>query len=286
MRFVDVLCSPEDVARPSHVLYCLVPCHCSTVSRPVQPPQLSSLDNVAVTWPSSRIQGPSSHQTLCFDELARNILSILSRLKIEHWVGHNIDIGAEVLRDVRDWGGWLSAVNVDPEGGFLGEKRGIHTYLMMFRRDLPAALRAIATASGTKTAMQAFAAHDMDIVMVTKRYASDSELSQKPVVLIPWDRFSRLQGALPSGARPRNPPKRAKHWQELADYLIETRPDTATMETVRFLKALVCETRGGQPLPDMPFHSQLVHPDQPDLDLAASFRSLCPAATFRCRIRA
>lgn len=134
------------------------------------------------------------------------------------------------------------------------------------------------------------AAHPLDTICLLKRWASDTELCQAPVLVLPYGRATQcLPGSLPSGLQQHNPPKFAAEWLQLAAYLVKHMGTQSAAKTARYLVALATgRIATGTPCP-LPVHEK----GRPELLVAlnaamtapAGLRALVPAAVFRAVIR-
>lgn len=128
-----------------------------------------------------------------------------------------------------------------------------------------------------------------DVVCVCKRYASDNEPAQRPVLVLPQSFLSRLPSPLPSNARPDKvtAADRRASWLELATILLRQKPLEGE-QLVRAVKYLqwVGEGRGtpeGTVLQPLPWHVSEKPRDV--LQGLASYPVLLPVAAFKAQLR-
>ena len=134
--------------------------------------------------------------------------------------------------------------------------------------------------------------HPDDVVCVTKRYCSDVEASQAPVLILPQSFLGRLPTRLPVHQRPDKitAADRRGTWLELAMVLLRQRPleEAKLARAVRYLQR--AGTGQGTPagaLEALPWHEAAKHADllQGNESLA-TFALLLPVAAFKVNLRA
>lgn len=83
-----------------------------------------------------------------------------------------------------------------------------------------------------------FDEHPHDVVMLTKRFASDDFLVQEPELAFPW-RFLALMKPFPKQPRPLRDikPEKKKHYLALCELLLQQTPTESTRRSVEFLVA-------------------------------------------------
>ena len=82
-----------------------------------------------------------------------------------------------------------------------------------------------------------FDEHPHDVVMLTKRFASDDFLVQEPELAFPW-RFLALMKPFPKQPRPlRDIKPKKKHYLALCELLLQQTPTESTRRSVEFLVA-------------------------------------------------
>ncbi len=67
----------------------------------------------------------------------RLLRATLAKLDIKDWVGEKAEVFVEVMRLVRDYGGWITQMRVQPQGGLLLDATGIHCFIFMRRKGSP-----------------------------------------------------------------------------------------------------------------------------------------------------
>ena len=67
----------------------------------------------------------------------RLLRATLAKLDIKDWVGEKAEVFVEVMRLVRDYGGWITQMRVQPQGGLLLDATGIHCFIFMRRKGAP-----------------------------------------------------------------------------------------------------------------------------------------------------
>ena len=148
--------------------------------------------------------------------------------------------------------------------------------------DLPAGMQVTAA-----PAARLVPPHPLDIVCAVKRYASDSQVAQPPVLVVPRGRFSRLPSVLPVGVRPRNPAKHARKWLDLAEELLRSLGNQSAKHTADYLISLALGQRGLDPPPPLPFHlcGRVCNGAQALWEAPAVMKTVLPAAVFRAHLR-
>ena len=129
-----------------------------------------------------------------------------------------------------------------------------------------------------------------DVICLPKRYASDTEACQAPVLVLPQAFMCRLPGRLPATSRPRirAPKARRANWVELAEALLKQRP--VTSKAARSIRYLLKVGRSILPtvedLTPLPWHEEEKSSGQANID-ALNHRTmlLFPVASFKANLR-
>ena len=129
-----------------------------------------------------------------------------------------------------------------------------------------------------------------DVVCIVKRFCSDSEACQAPVLVLPQAFLCRLPGTLPTEPAPRVVWKQARRmmWIELAEAFLKMNPEV-TPKVSRTVNYLVGVGRGWYPevrFQPLPWHGlQQADDHAPIGDLGdSSLRLVLPLATFKARL--
>ena len=135
----------------------------------------------------------------------------------------------------------------------------------------------------------ALQSHPNDVICIPKRYVSDTEASQAPILILPHAFLSRLPEKVPQDVRPylQVPLEKRKTWLDLADALL--RSGTPTWKTKRSVDYLIKVGQGIQPevfLPEMPWHEEDKNAALLDTSSPTSFPLLLPVATLKANLRA
>ena len=132
--------------------------------------------------------------------------------------------------------------------------------------------------------------HENDVVCLVKRFCSDAEACQLPVLVLPQAFLARLQGTLPVNPRPLVPwnQKRRMMWLELAE-LILRQSSSLTPKVSRSVNYLLMVGKAEAPptrFQDLPWHEEDMPNDLARLeDLNEScLRLLLPTAIFKARL--
>jgi len=223
----------------------------------------------------------------CMPSNPRHITNLLiNKVNIASWVGRSTPITAEVVYDIRDWTAFFKEMGIRPEGGMLGESKGLHCFLFMRRRDLPVSLQGKVTIAGTAACRRDTVPNDLDIVGLVKRYVSDTELCQTPVLVLPFGRLDRLPSRVPNAIAPRKTPKHGDTWLQLAQHMLQRYGDDASKETARYLIDLACEHRSQGSLPELPWHSRYIEPSAlPNPEAPNLAKQVVGPAAFRVVLR-
>ena len=132
-----------------------------------------------------------------------------------------------------------------------------------------------------------------DVACITKRYASDSAASQRPVLVLPQAFLSRLPSRLPETARPDKvtPADKRASWLQLAETLLLQKPlpDIKLARCVAYLQ-WVGSGRGapeGASFEPLPWHANPKdgHGAGP-LNVNSTFAKLLPVAAFKATLSA
>ena len=131
-----------------------------------------------------------------------------------------------------------------------------------------------------------------DVVVITKRYASDTAASQSPVLVLPQAFLSRLGSRIPQTARPprETPAARRQSWLDLAQILLDQPEAALTGDVMRSVQYLHMVGSGQYPpvsFEPLPWH-ETVQPAlerYPNVESLRSFPVLLPVATFKAQLR-
>lgn len=149
--------------------------------------------------------------------------------------------------------------------------------------DLPESLQSKIVVEGNREFLATYAPHPEDIIACNKRYICDSDLSQRPCLILPKGRFDRIS-QLPCFIRRRPAPKHATSWLQLAHYLASSYADTWSNETIAYLQDLASNRRDTATLVPLPWHSRTSVVEIVAVQSLVFQRSF-PAAVFRARLR-
>ena len=131
-----------------------------------------------------------------------------------------------------------------------------------------------------------------DVVVITKRYASDTAASQSPVLVLPQAFLSRLGSRIPQTARPprETPAARRQSWLDLAQILLDQPEAALTGDVMRSVQYRHMVGSGQYPpvsFEPLPWH-ETVQPAlerYPNVESLRSFPVLLPVATFKAQLR-
>ena len=132
---------------------------------------------------------------------------------------------------------------------------------------------------------------DMDVICLAKRFASDENVCQKPILALPHEFLQRLATRLPERQRPLNPlplPRR-RGWVDLARLVLQTTSFQDKAGAVNYLlKAAAGGSEAETSQVALPWHSvdhahELVRLE--DARLSSTFCTLFPVARFRATLK-
>ena len=132
-----------------------------------------------------------------------------------------------------------------------------------------------------------------DVVVITKRYVSDSAASQAPVLVLPQSFLGRLNSWIPQTVRPprETPAARRQSWLDLAQMLLAQPEATLTAEVMQSVNYLIMVGSGKFPpvsLEPLPWHETVQQPLEryPNVHSLRTFPILLPVAAFKAQLRA
>ena len=150
---------------------------------------------------------------------------------------------------------------------------------------MPSHLRIVAQGRGARDLLP----HPNDVVCLPKRYCSDTEGSQPPLLILPHAFLSRLAGTQPLATRPITQVKLKKRrsWVDLAGTILQ-QANEVTEKTQRSVQYLLSVGRGSVPPPDLPplpWHDSAKPEHLLDIAGLQSIPLLLPVAQFKANLK-
>eukprot|EP00438_Fugacium_kawagutii_P002097 Skav227031 [mRNA] locus=scaffold6915:16038:17861:- [translate_table: standard] len=149
------------------------------------------------------------------------------------------EVTVEVLNGCRDWKGWISGLGTSLEGGMRDDMTGLHCWMFMSRRDVPASHNVI-DAPG-------HAPHPCDVVLLAKQWVWDTALSQPPLVILPYQRAMAFlqRSPVPTDLRhPKPPDQNGEPWLKCAQALLRCYEREQVQRSVKYILSLAKGERG------------------------------------------